>query len=612
MGRPPIRNHRSDALVLWAILQCSWLAAIPAGAQTPAQDGVWSDPFDLPLIAIHAATLPTGMVLLFGSEHGVPGIHGWVLDPQSLELTEVPPGWDLNCSGHNFLADGRLLVGGGTLLYSPLTGPKVAYVFDPFTLLWSRVEDMARGRWYPTHLTLADGRTVTMSGLNDTTGELNPDIELYDPDGTSNWELLGPKLLPVYPLLHLMPTGLVFLAGPDPQTESFNPSDAQWATVDTTNFPGRYEAPSVLLPPTLNRVMLIGGYQGSGQPTNSAEIIDFTDATPQWSLTAHMASPRMEHNAVLMPDAKVLAVGGRSNNGSPATPVLIPELFDPMGPSWDQLAPHQVPRRYHSTAVLLADGRVLAAGGDYEPSAEILSPPYLFNGSRPLITSAPAVIAYDSTFDLEFTDSTGANEVVLIRLSSVTHSVNMGQRYVRLGEGVLSGAPASIVVPSAANLGPPGYYMLFVVSDTGIPSVSRIVKFVAGFSALDSDNDGVDDALDCDSSNEQVWDAPGEVQGVSLDHDFQTGVTTLTWPAPSTGLGGASVGYDTLRSTQPDGFLGMATCLEAGGADLAANDADPIGAGVVFYYLVRATNLCLPGSLGTALNGVPRSGIACP
>ena len=102
--------------------------------QSASEDGQWGEPFDLPLISIHAATLPTGDVLLFGSEHGVPGIHSWVLDPQSLELTEVPPGWDLNCSGHNFLADGRLLVGGGTLLYQPLTGPRVAYTFDPFSL----------------------------------------------------------------------------------------------------------------------------------------------------------------------------------------------------------------------------------------------------------------------------------------------------------------------------------------------------------------------------------------------------------------------------------------------------------------------------------------------
>lgn len=54
---------------------------IPARGQTPSQDGQWSAPFDLPLIAIHSAVLPTGKVLMFSAEHGVPGIHGWVLDP---------------------------------------------------------------------------------------------------------------------------------------------------------------------------------------------------------------------------------------------------------------------------------------------------------------------------------------------------------------------------------------------------------------------------------------------------------------------------------------------------------------------------------------------------
>ena len=77
-------------------------------------------------------------------------------------------------------------------------------------------------------------------------------------------------------------------------------------------------------------------------------------------------------------------------------------------------------------------------------------------------------------------------------------------------------------------------------------------------------------------------------------------------------LGGASVGYDTLRSGQPDDFLGAASCLEASDDDFAANDADPIGSGSVFYYLVRATNACSPGSLGINSNGLPRSGLVCP
>ena len=122
-----------------------WLALFPAvvgavanaRAQTPSQDGQWSAPFSLPLIAIHQAMLPTGKLLLFSAEHGVPGIHGWLLDPETLQLTNVQPpgGWNPDCAGHSYLPDGRLLVAGGTLAFNPTRGPKHAYIFDPYAVI---------------------------------------------------------------------------------------------------------------------------------------------------------------------------------------------------------------------------------------------------------------------------------------------------------------------------------------------------------------------------------------------------------------------------------------------------------------------------------------------
>ncbi|QDV89875.1 hypothetical protein RAS2_09500 [Phycisphaerae bacterium RAS2] len=475
-------NKSLVTATLIVVLSLSGL--IPARGQTPAQDGQWSTPFSLPLIAIHSAVLPTGKVLMFSAEHGVPGIHAWLFDPASIlgtpVLTNVPPptGWNPDCAGHSFLPDGRLLVAGGTLQFNPLLGSKLAYLFDPWIEQWIQVEDMRAGRWYPTNVTLPDGRVVTMSGINDTDGGLNPDIELWDVNGANNWELLGQKYIPYYPYLHVLPSGLVFRSGPDSQTETFNPATSIWTPVDGTNASARFEAPSVLLPPTLNRVMLIGGYTGgSSLPTNSAEIIDFSTGTPTWTLTAHMGFRRMEFNAVILPTQKVLVVGGKASaDGSPDQPVLTPEIFDPANPSWDQVAPHQIPRMYHSTAILLPDARVLAAGGDFQPTGEIYSPPYLFQGLRPTITSAPGWIAYGSNFALGFTSATGNNRVALISLSSVTHSVNMGQRYVLLAQGLAAGGAVSVPAPASGYLAPPGYYMLFVVNANGVPSVSQIVR----------------------------------------------------------------------------------------------------------------------------------------
>lgn len=455
-------------------------------AQTPQLDGQWSEPFALPLIAIHSAMLPTGKVLLFSAEHGVPGIHGWLLDPTSLELTNVPPpaGWNPDCSGHSFLADGRLLVAGGTLQFNPLLGSQQAFLFDPWAEQWIETGQMARGRWYPTNLTLPDGRIMTLSGLDEVDGSLNPDLEIWDPEGDGSWEIVGAKTVPFYPYLQLLNNGLVFRSGPDSASETLSLGTFQWTAVGPTVFPTRFEAPSVLLPPTSDRVMLVGGIAESGAPTNSAEIIDFSSGSPQWTPTSHMASPRMEHAAVILPDGRVLVLGGQANATGPEVPVLIPETFDPLTESWDQLAPHQIPRMYHSSAVLLPDGRVFLAGADFQPSAEIFSPPYLFRGSRPTIVSSPSRIAYGTAFDIEFTTSTPNNTIVLIRLSSSTHSLNMGQRYVRLAEIGSGGGTTSVPAPATSNLAPPGYYMLFVVDDDGVPSESSVVQLGAPAAAV--------------------------------------------------------------------------------------------------------------------------------
>ena len=382
-------------IVCFALQERSALCAPPV-------DGDWSEPFSLPLIAIHAAMLPTGKVLLFSAEHGVPGIHGWIMDPVSLALTNVPPPppWNPDCAGHSFLPDGRLLVAGGTLGFTPTRGPRTAYIFDSFTEAWIPVEDMRAGRWYPSNITLPDGRVITVSGLNHTNGAINPDIELWDPKGTNNWELLGQKTVPVYPYLHVLSNGLVFRSGPDAQTETYNPISNVWTFVAVRNVAGRYEAPSVMLPPNPDRIMVVGGNNGSGQPVSSAEVIDLSAPTPQWTNLPPMNFRRMEFNSVILPDGKIFVVGGRSNFGGTPEPVLTPEILDPQSLTWDMVEPHQIPRRYHSTAILLPDARVLVAGGDYQPSGEIYSPPYLFQGAQPIIQSAPAVIRYGESFNL--------------------------------------------------------------------------------------------------------------------------------------------------------------------------------------------------------------------
>jgi len=159
------------------------------------------------------------------------------------------------------------------------------------------------------------------------------------------------------------------------------------------------------------------------------------------------------------------------------------ELWSPATGTWTTLASNAVTRIYHSTTILLPDGRVLHTGsGDWlgpqpeERSFEIYSPPYLFRGPRPAITGAtPGDVAYGQTLFVETPDGAGIAKVTFIRLSSVTHAADMGQRLVPLSFTPVSGG-LSVFIPASPNIAPPGPYMLFLVNGNGVPAVGRIMK----------------------------------------------------------------------------------------------------------------------------------------
>jgi hypothetical protein len=160
------------------------------------------------------------------------------------------------------------------------------------------------------------------------------------------------------------------------------------------------------------------------------------------------------------------------------------EMWSPATQQFSRLASMVAPRLYHSTALLLPDGRVLVAGGGRfngvnEPtdqlSAEIYSPPYLFNGARPVISSAPSTIQYATHFSITTPDASQITSAALIRLGAVTHAFDQNQRYVPLTFQQATGG-LTVQSPSSANLAPPGYYMLFIVNSNGVPSVASIIQ----------------------------------------------------------------------------------------------------------------------------------------
>ncbi len=194
---------------------------------------------------------------------------------------------------------------------------------------------------------------------------------------------------------------------------------------------------------------------------------------------------------MLLPDKSMVTVGGGLGNipaGGPQDHGVgyyaandeqrQVELFDPASQSWRLGAAQSESRAYHSTALLLPDGRVLSAGDDSnggtdQDSGEIYEPPYLFKGPRPQITSAPAVARYDTPFHVK-SSGPAPSRAVLIAPGAVTHANDMSQRTVELGLETHSDG-VRLTPPSGATLAPPSYYMLFLVSAEGVPSEARFV-----------------------------------------------------------------------------------------------------------------------------------------
>jgi hypothetical protein len=349
---------------------------------------------------------------------------------------------------------------------------------------------MNEGRWYPTTTTLASGDVLVLSGSeggNCNDKNLLPQIwktrrrVWRDLDGAQEVEPLGVDL---YPRMFVGLDGPVFKAAPDRDTWYLDTRGrGTWTRGPVHTFPHPRTYGSAVMYDT-GKVLVVGG---GDPPTATAEIIDLNSPTPTWENMSAMAFPRRQHNATILPDGTVLVTGGSSGPGfsDETRPVFAAELWDPVTKRWSTLASMLTPRLYHSTALLLPDGRVLSAGGGEgdndppHPDGELYSPPYLFRGARPRIDSAPRRIRHGRTFLVRTPDAASITKVSLIRLPAVTHAFDQSQRFISLAFSRV-GEQLEVTGPPHGNVSPPGPYMLFIVNDEGVPSVARIIQVKGG------------------------------------------------------------------------------------------------------------------------------------
>ncbi len=480
-GRFGVRRGRIVAaitLVVFALQLAG--AANPASADPPWEvEGQWSDPFDLQVIGIHTTLLPTGRVLIFQRPKQSFGSDARTYDPITENIDDVSftAARDVFCAGHSLLPDGTVLVTGGHAHGS--NGAQGAIendIFDPVTETWTSAPPLTIARWYPTNVEMGDGRTLIFGGQVSKSIK-SPTVDVYDPVAGTVTQLPDTATLNVglYPRTLLMSDGRVFMAGPNKVMRIFDPATNAWSTVGNLLAGNRGAGNSVVLP-GLNRILAAGG-QANGT-LSSAEIIDLSGPTPTWRYTASMTFGRKHASSVLLPDGTVLEVGG-GKTGSYGDPVFTSELFDPVSETWSVMDSQTAPRMYHSSAVLLPDGRVLSLGQDkqtsYAKTGELYSPPYLFHGDRPTISVAPPAVAYGTAFTVESPEAADITRIALVSPGSDTHSVNMSQRYVDSAFALNEDGTISVSAPADGNVAPPGWYMLFLLNSEGIPSVASWV-----------------------------------------------------------------------------------------------------------------------------------------
>lgn len=415
-------------------------------------------------------------------------------------------------------------------------GGKLAYLWDPDTSIWHRQPDMAIDRWYPTVVIQGDGSLISAGGIaggGETFWATN-NYEVFVPTPASNppsgtWQTWiggqlwdGPSgiasLLYIYPRLNLLSTGGVYLSGMSGYSRMLDHALAPgvWSFLPESFFGVRAYGTTVLMPYVpdgsgnyQDEVMILGGIglelhdaggksrQVGGSKTASGtvvgpyksygvqstvEVSHPTSIDPAWYQAPSMLHKRRFANGVLLPDGNLFMVGGVSSGGE-TQPVYVSELYD--GTSWTELPAVDTKRAYHSTAALLPDGRVLSAGGnsalrDYQ----LYVPSYLCSGDpRPVITAAPATMGYYAENPVNHSIAFEAmpagysvERAVLVLPAAVTHHTDYNQRYVQLIVESSGADHIEVRAPATRNLVPPGYYMLFLVSNAGVPSQAAWVK----------------------------------------------------------------------------------------------------------------------------------------
>ncbi|KOG34021.1 MULTISPECIES: galactose oxidase-like domain-containing protein [Streptomyces] len=384
-------------------------------------------------------------------------------------------------------------------------GIKGAYEFDPKAEKYIPVAPMKDARWYPTLVTLADGRVLAVSGLNDVGDVVPGDNEYYDP-GTKKWSKGPFRYFPTYPSLFLTKGGKLLYTG---SNAGYGPADKgrepgiwdleknSFVKLGGLTQPDQLEtSASLLLPPAQDQKVMVlggGGVGESAKSTGRTSIIDLSKDSPAFADGPSLPQGTRYLSGVLMPDDSVFTTGGSQDyRGRSGSDILKAQFYDPTNNAFTEAAEPTVGRNYHSEALLLPDGRVATFGSDplfddedntklgtFEQRIEVFTPPYLHKAGddRPVLGEGSPELDQNGRATFKTKDADRIVKARLMRPSAVTHTTDVEQRSIELGllKGQ-DGITLTVDVPQDRTLVPPGWYMLFVTDLDGIPSEAKWIQ----------------------------------------------------------------------------------------------------------------------------------------
>ncbi|MDN5857136.1 MAG: kelch motif-containing protein [Pseudonocardia sp.] len=381
------------------------------------------------------------------------------------------------------------------------------FEFDPVAEEYVRVDDMNYKRWYPTLVGLPDGKVLSVSGL-DGVGQILPgQNEVYDPvtkEWTEREDLF--QYFPTYPaLFQTAKPGVLFYSG----------SNAGYGPADKGRVPGFWDLETNTLTPVEGlrdpdlmetsgsafagpvqdqKVIVVGGGGVGESPRSTAriDVIDLDAENPVFTPGPDLPAPTRYPNVVQLPDDTLLiSNGSRDYRGKGASWNYLASIYHPDTNTLTPAADPTVGRDYHSEGILLPTGQVMTLGGnalfrypenlkpaEFEKRLEIYTPAYLFRTTRPTIGEAPATVRLGETMTVTTPDAARIAKARLMRPSAATHVTDLEQRSVALDITKGPDGTLALAVPKQDTIALPGFYMLFLVDDKGVPSEAKWVQVV--------------------------------------------------------------------------------------------------------------------------------------